>query len=848
MTATPCRSVRAAALCLALLLGPQTGHSTSFEYDDLGRLIRVTYDNGTIVNYEYDPAGNRKQYVVQGYDDAPINDSIATKGEGPNLLDITTWPTGSAPAGPATIAAFPTSSTYYNETRWARIAGPGQSGMITAMEAGQTVAENDNNGGGVNPTNAFALDETRAYEFSVYVRKHNVSTQSLYHGTNWVGSGSAYVKRADNTTAVMNPYFLAWSPGTQAAYLDPAKWYKIVAYVLPEGYPLQSLSNWGGVFDVATGTRVASVVSYRWNEERPSNNASARFFTYYNNTPPDTYTTYFYKPEVRLVKTSEVAPYTPVVPALSVSGSNAFEGESLSFAVNLSVATTVDVKVDYVASHPGGTDSASSNDYTAVSGTLVIPEGSAQGTINVPTTEDSQLEVEERVTLTISNPVRATISGASDEALILNDDGPPSFAINNATISEGGTLSFTVTKSGSTAFSHNVNYATANGSATTADYTAKSGTLTFGSTETTKNVTVATIEDSIYESNETVNVNLSAATGGATISDSPGVGTINNDDGGPSFSIDNTSVSEGGTLSFTVTKFGATAFSHNVNYATANGSATTADYTAKSGTLSFSTSETTKNVTVATVEDSTYENSETVNVNLSSATAGASISDSPGVGTITNDDSGPSFSVNNTSVTEGGTLVFTVSKSGSTAVTHNVNYATANGTASSNDYSARSGTLSFTSGQTSRTVSVPTTSDTNHEPNETVNLNLSSATAGATIADSQGVGTINNDDPPPNNPPNARNDSVSVSGFFGTTRANLVANDTDPDGHSLEIISLTQPSGNIATVSQVNSTTVDVIGTSDGETQFSYTISDGHGGTDVGWVTVTVTGAGGGFP
>ena len=326
------------------------------------------------------------------------------------------------------------------------------------------------------------------------------------------------------------------------------------------------------------------------------------------------------------------------------------------------------------------------------------------------------------------------------------------------------------------------------------------------------------------------------------------MGTINNDDGGPSFSIDNTSVSEGGTLSFTVTKFGATAFSHNVNYATANGSATTADYTAKSGTLSFSTSETTKNVTVATVEDSTYENSETVNVNLSSATAGASISDSPGVGTITNDDSGPSFSVNNTSVTEGGTLVFTVSKSGSTAVTHNVNYATANGTASSNDYSARSGTLSFTSGQTSRTVSVPTTSDTNHEPNETVNLNLSSATAGATIADSQGVGTINNDDPPPNNPPNARNDSVSVSGFFGTTRANLVANDTDPDGHSLEIISLTQPSGNIATVSQVNSTTVDVIGTSDGETQFSYTISDGHGGTDVGWVTVTVTGAGGGFP
>ena len=741
MTATPYRQFRAAVLCLALLFGPQTGYSTNFEYDDLGRLIRVTYDNGTIVNYVYDPAGNRRQYVIQGYDDAPINDSIATKGEGQNLLQIEAWPTGSAPAGPANVAGFQTSPTYYNETRWTRVAGPGQSGMVTAMDAGQTVAQDDDNGGGVNATNSFTLVETRAYEFSVYVRKYDLDTQNLYHGLSSVGSDTnAYVKRADNTTANTNPYFLAWGTGTQRANLDSGTWYKIVAYVLPEGYPLQSLSAWGGVFDVATGDKVADVVSYRWNEERPGDSVYARFFLHHNNAPQDTYTTYFYQPEVRVVKASEVAPYTPVVPSLSVSGSNAFEGEALTFNVNLSVATTVDVKVNYAASHPGGTDSASSNDYTAVTGTLVIPEGSTQGTISVPTTEDDQLEVEERVRLTISSPVRATISGASTEARILNDDGPPSFAINNASISEGGTLTFTVTKSGSTAFSHNVSYATANGSATTADYTAKTGTLTFGSTETTKNVTVATIEDSIYEGNETVNVNLSAATGGATISDSQGVGTINNDDGGPNFSINNTSVSEGGTLSFTVTKSGSTAFSHNVNYATADGSATTADYTSKSGTLTFASTETTKNVTVATIEDSVYENNETVNVNLSSATAGAGISDSQGVGTITNDDGGPSFRVNNT------------------------------------------------------------------------------------------------------------DDSVSVFGAWEVSRINVVANDTDPDGHTLQIISLTQPSGNIASVMQVNSTTVDVVGQMDGQTYFTYTISDGHGGTDVGWVTVTVTGAGGGFP
>lgn len=107
----------------------------------------------------------------------------------------------------------------------------------------------------------------------------------------------------------------------------------------------------------------------------------------------------------------------------------------------------------------------------------------------------------------------------------------------------------------------------------------------------------------------------------------------------------------------------------------------------------------------------------------------------------------PAFSVNNASASEGSALSFSVTRTGAAATAQNVNYATANGTASAgSDYTATSGTLYFLAGQNSKTVTVSTTQDTAVESNETLYLNLSNATGGATIADSQGVGTINDDD------------------------------------------------------------------------------------------------------
>ncbi len=82
-----------------------------------------------------------------------------------------------------------------------------------------------------------------------------------------------------------------------------------------------------------------------------------------------------------------------------------------------------------------------------------------------------------------------------------------------------------------------------------------------------------------------------------------------------------------------------------------------------------------------------------------------------------------------------------------------VQFATADGTAkaSGRDYTAQSGTLTFLPGQTSKTITVTVRGDKKSEPDETFFVNLFSV-QGASIDDSQALGTILNDDgtaPPP---------------------------------------------------------------------------------------------------
>ena len=106
----------------------------------------------------------------------------------------------------------------------------------------------------------------------------------------------------------------------------------------------------------------------------------------------------------------------------------------------------------------------------------------------------------------------------------------------------------------------------------------------------------------------------------------------------PTVSIAGGSGTEGDDddIDFTVTLDEAASETVTVDYATSDGSAEAGDdYTAKSGTLSFSAGETSKTIAVAIEDDSENERDETFTVTLSSA-SGADLGTSSATGTIRN--------------------------------------------------------------------------------------------------------------------------------------------------------------------------------------------------------------------
>ena len=233
----------------------------------------------------------------------------------------------------------------------------------------------------------------------------------------------------------------------------------------------------------------------------------------------------------------------------------------------------------------------------------------------------------------------------------------PRVSIADAQILEGNsgstTLVFPVTLSASSTQSVSVQYQTANGTAIAGnsvpfDYTARTETLTFLPGQTTRNISVIVRGDLYSEADETFTLNLSNANN-ATIDDGSATGTIQNDDGSglPTISTQDVSTVEGqsGTKSliftFTLNKPSETAISFS--FATQNETATSgntspADYSARSGSVTFAPNQTTRTVAVTIYGDTRVEMNETFSLNLSNA-SGATLAQSNVTGTITNDDS-----------------------------------------------------------------------------------------------------------------------------------------------------------------------------------------------------------------
>ena len=110
--------------------------------------------------------------------------------------------------------------------------------------------------------------------------------------------------------------------------------------------------------------------------------------------------------------------------------------------------------------------------------------------------------------------------------------GPVGIAVADAHVEEdvGAVLAFAVTLSRAASRALTVDYATSDGSAQAGvDYTAASGTLTFGAGESSRTIEVGVLDDAHDEGEETLTLSLSNASGGL-LTDGEATGTIENRD------------------------------------------------------------------------------------------------------------------------------------------------------------------------------------------------------------------------------------------------------------------------------------------------------------------------------
>ncbi|MYD03329.1 MAG: hypothetical protein F4X06_13555, partial [Gammaproteobacteria bacterium] len=202
---------------------------------------------------------------------------------------------------------------------------------------------------------------------------------------------------------------------------------------------------------------------------------------------------------------------------------SAAEGSAVAFTVTLpKPAPSGGVTIGYSTSDGRGVSAdathqiADSADYTAAAegAAITIPQGDSSGTISIATTQDATYEGDHHFTLTLGTPSHFNLGTATAVGTIEDDADAPTFAFSAASTAateNGGAVTLTVERTGSTLVDATVSYATKDGTATGgSDFTAIASTsLEFKVADTNKAFTVTVTDDTDDEPTEGFTVELS---------------------------------------------------------------------------------------------------------------------------------------------------------------------------------------------------------------------------------------------------------------------------------------------------------------------------------------------------
>jgi len=410
-------------------------------------------------------------------------------------------------------------------------------------------------------------------------------------------------------------------------------------------------------------------------------------------------------------------------------------------------------------------------DFTAVGGVISFLPGEIVKTFSVPILDDGLIEGNETVELVLTNLVGALSGQVTAILTIIDNDFSPgtlNFASPTFGVTEGSNTVLalvTVVRTNGTTGVISVDYVTRDGTAragATNDYLFSTGTLSFADGETSKTFSIPILADTVRETNETVNLELSIPTGGANLGfQSTAVLIITNNDilifGNLVFTTATfTNAENVASAVISVSRVGGASGTVSVDFATVAGGTAVlgTDYLATNGTFVWGIGDLTpKTFTVPVLDNNFVDGNRTVNLALSNAGGGASVGNT-GSATlvIVDEDTGPGaigFSNAVFRVSENGTnaLVHLTRTNGSTG-TVTAGITTFNLTAlAGTDYAATNIGVTFTNGQTNLTIQVRVIDNAIQEGNRLFGVMITNTGGGATSGLPSAVVLIVDDEP-----------------------------------------------------------------------------------------------------
>jgi len=428
------------------------------------------------------------------------------------------------------------------------------------------------------------------------------------------------------------------------------------------------------------------------------------------------------------------------------------DGGPAVFTLSLSGLSQQDLSL--VVATQNGTAMAGA-DYVGQSDVaIIIPAGQASIEHDVVIINDAVTENTETFTLEITDGGGATILDGTGQASIVDDESM-TISLTGVVVAEGdGTAVFVVTESPSIVQAVTFTFTTESGSATeNVDFTGVSQEYTIPPGQTSIEIPVNIIDDTLFEATETFTATITASPDQANVGQGMALCGIVDDDP-VTVTFEDESVTEGdGEVVFAFVLSGQAQPDIELTVSTEDGTAAAdEDYTAQNGVVvTIAGGETTAQLSIPVLDDATAENAETFTLRLDDANFDTVVfGNTTAICTIVDDNDLVRLSVGDdvTVDEDSGTVSVTVHKLDPVAWDVNFRYGTVDGSATAGgDFTGVTNQLELIpAGSSSVQVQVGLINDEIHEYQESFQVMISGVAGQSTIVDAVADVTVTDDD------------------------------------------------------------------------------------------------------